>query len=257
VPDIVAEPRFLLLLAVIAVAGVARGMSGFGSGMIVGPVAGALYGPKWSLVTIAILDALPMIPVTLPALKHAVWREIVPVAIGSFLFVPVGIAILKAGDPIVLRWIISGAILACIAVLWSGWRYRGPRNAAVSVAAGGVAGTLSGIAQIPGPPVIAYWMASGLPAVVVRANLLTFFLIGEFVTMGNLWAAGLLEHGPVTIGITAMPVYFLALLAGWALFGLASERIYRLVTFGLIVAAAILALPLWDGAFAGFAVMVG
>jgi hypothetical protein len=75
--------------------------------------------------------------------------------------------------------------------------------------------------------------------------------------MGNLWAAGLLEKGPVTIGLAAMPVYFLALLAGWALFGRAGERTYRLVTFGLIVAAAILALPLWDGAFAGLAAIVG
>jgi uncharacterized protein len=41
-PDFMSEPQFLLLLAVIAVAGVARGMSGFGTGMIVAPVAGAI-----------------------------------------------------------------------------------------------------------------------------------------------------------------------------------------------------------------------
>lgn len=252
-PELLTEPRFLLLACVIALAGVARGMSGFGSGMIIAPLAGAFYGPKAALVVVAILDALPMIPLTLPALKHAVWREVIPVAIGSFLFLPLGLFILRHGDPTVLRWIISAAILACVVVLWSGYRYAGPRGPAISVAAGAVAGTLSGIAQIPGPPVIAFWMASGLPALIVRANLLTFFLIGEFVTLGNLWATDMLLPGPVTIGIVTMPLYFLALLAGWRLFGLASERAYRRITFCLIIAAALLALPLWDGAIARLA----
>ena len=126
----------------------------------------------------------------------------VPLAIGSFLFLPLGLLILRHGDPILLRWIISAAILACVAILWSGYRYAGPRGPAVSVAAGAVAGTLSGIAQIPGPQVIAYWMASGLPALIVRANLLTLFLIGEFVTLGNLWFTDMLEPEPVTIEVT-------------------------------------------------------
>lgn len=243
--DLAIEPRFWLLLATIAVAGVARGMSGFGTGMIVAPVAGALYGPQWALAIIVIIDVLPTIPVTLPALRHAQWREVLPVTAGALLFFPLGLAILEAGDPVALRWLISAAILACVAVLWSGWRYAGPRNAAVSAAAGGVAGTLSGIAQIPGPPVIAYWLASGAPAVIVRANLLTFFLLGEFIAVGNLWFAGLFERGPLSIGFAAMPVYFAALLVGSRLFGLASDRTYRLVTFGLIIAAAVLALPVW------------
>ena len=43
---------FALLLLVILFAGVARGLSGFGNGMIVAPVAGAIYGPKAALALI-------------------------------------------------------------------------------------------------------------------------------------------------------------------------------------------------------------
>jgi hypothetical protein len=46
-------------------------------------------------------------------------------------------------------------------------------------------------------------------------------------------------------------------MTGWRLFGLASDRTYRLVTYWLIVLAAILALPLWDGAFAILAAWLG
>jgi uncharacterized membrane protein YfcA len=138
-------------------------------------------------------------------------------------------------------------------VLATGYRYRGPRNIATSLGVGGVAGVLSGIASIPGPPVIAYWIASDYPALIVRANLLSLFLISNFVSATNIWAAGLFQRDVVITGLFCMPPYFIGLLIGWRFFGLASERTYRLVTFGLILLSAFLALPLFDGVFTGLA----
>ncbi len=233
----------LILIATVAIAGVARGLSGFGTGMIVAPVAAALYGPKAALVIIVILDSLPTVPLTLPVLKIARWREVLPVGAGLALFLPLGVYILKNGDPTALRWCICIAILLCAAGLWGGWRYSGPRGLPISFGVGGIAGTLAGIASIPGPPVIFYWLATNLPAAVVRANLLALFLLGEFLSIGNLWAAGLFERSVVVLGIAATPLYFVGLIVGWRLYGLASEATYRRVTFCLIVAAAVLAVP--------------
>lgn len=247
----------MTLLATVLVAGVAKGLSGFGTGMIVAPVAGALYGPKAALVIIVIIDSLPSLPVALPATRIAHWREVLPVLFGLFLLYPAGIWVLTNGDEEVLRWLICLAILACVVVLRSGWRYHGPRNAPVSLGVGGVAGVLSGIASIPGPPVIAYWMASSLPAAIVRANLLTLFLLSEFVSIGNLWFAGLFERGVVMLSLMAMPVYLAGILGGGAMFSRGSERLYRTVAFGLIVLAAVLALPAFDGAFDALVGMVG
>lgn len=247
----------LTLFAVVLVAGVARGLSGFGTGMIVAPVAGALYGPKAALAIIVIIDSLPAIPVTLPALRIARWREVLPVALGMLLLFPAGVYLLTSGDAGVLRWLISISIFACVAVLYTGWRWRGSRNPVVSLGVGGVAGVLSGLASIPGPAVIAYWMAGGLPAAIVRANLLTLFFLGEFVSIGNLWFAGLFEPDVVGMGVMAAPVYFAGILAGWWAFGLAGENAYRLVTFGLIVLSALLALPVFDQLFHGIAAALG
>jgi uncharacterized membrane protein YfcA len=242
-----------VLLAVVFVAGIARGMSGFGSGMIVGPVAGAIYGPPAALAILVILDSLPAIPITIPAMRIARWREVLPVFFGLFLLFPLGIYILTHGDVTTLRWIIALTIFASVAVLMTGYRYRGPRTIATSLSVGGVSGLLSGIASIPGPPVIAYWLASDLPVAIVRANLLTFFLIGEIVSVGNIWAAGLFERGIVMVGVCGIPFYFTGLVIGGRCFGLASDRTYRVVTFALILLAAFLALPLFDGLFTGLA----
>jgi len=246
-----------VLLAVVLVAGLARGLSGFGTGMIVAPVAGALYGPKAALAIIVLIDSVPTIPVTIPALRIARWREVLPVAAGLFLFFPAGIWLLVNGDEGLLRWLICLAILACVAVLWFRWTYRGPRNAAVSLGVGGVAGIMSGVASIPGPPVIAYWMTAGLPAALVRANMLTLFFIGEFVSIGNLWLAGLFEREVVTRAIVAAPVYFAGITAGTLAFSAGGERLYRVATFGLILLAAVLAMPLFDSLFAAVAGLFG
>lgn len=248
--EFLSDPRLIALLAVVAVAGVARGMSGFGTGMIVAPVAAALYSPRWAIVILVVIDLLPIIPITIPALRIARWREVLPIFAGLFLFFPVGLYILRNSDPVLLRWGISAAIFACVIMLWSGWRYSGRRTNPLSLATGSVAGVLSGIASIPGPPVLVYWLASAYSAAIIRANLLVLFFLAEFVSVGNLALAGMFERGPVMVALAATPVYFAGLLVGGRLFGLASERTYRLVTYWLIVLAAALALPLWDGVFA-------
>lgn len=246
----------MVLLAVVFIAGIARGMSGFGSGMIVAPVAGAVFSPTAALVIMVIIDSLPTVPVTIPAMRIARWNEVLPVFFGLLLLFPLGIYILIHGDITILRWLIAFAIFASAAVLMTGYRYKGPRNVVTSLGVGGVAGLFSGIASIPGPPVIAYWMASDFPAAIVRANLLTLFLIGEVVSVANIWAAGLFERDIVIVGLLCVPFYFSGLLIGWRFFGLASERTYRLVTFGLILLSAFLALPIFDRLFAGLAALL-
>jgi uncharacterized membrane protein YfcA len=242
-----------VLVAVVLVAGIARGMSGFGSGMIVAPVAGAVHGPTSALVILFILDSLPTVPITVPAMRIARWHEVLPAFAGLFLLYPLGVFILVHGDVTVLRWIIAIAIFASVAVLALNWRYRGPRNLATSFGAGGVAGVLSGIAAIPGPPVIAYWMASDYPAAIVRANLLSFFALEALISAIVLSAAGLIEWQVVIVGLICAPFYFAGLTLGGRLFHRASEQSYRFFTFVLILLAAFLALPLFDGVFASLA----
>ena len=248
-PDI--DARLVALAVAVLFAGLARGFAGFGNGMIAAPAAAALYGPKAALVIILVLDSLPVIPVTIPAFRHASWRELLPIVAGAALFIPAGIWVLKQGDPKLLRWAISAVVFACVALLWSGWRYTGPRSTSAAAAVGAASGFLSGFAAIPGPPVILYWLASPAPALVVRANLLVFLFLGEFIAGANIWLAGLLTASSVMTGALVAPVYFLAIGIGWWLFGRAGEDTYRRITFIMILVSATLALPALDGVLRG------
>lgn len=240
------DTSFALLALTITLAGVVRGLSGFGSGLIIAPVAAALYDPVTAVAMLVVIDSLPTLPVTLPVVKLARWREVLPVLAGMAMLVPLGVYILKHTDTMILRWIICIAILTCVAILWSGWRYRGSRGLPVSIAVGGLSGLLSGIAALPGPPVVIYWMASSLPTAIIRANLLTLFLFSEVFSAANLWAAGLFNRERLLLGLVLTPLYALSVYLGGKLYGAASDAVYRRLALTLVAAAALLALPATD-----------
>ncbi|QBK31701.1 sulfite exporter TauE/SafE family protein [Roseitalea porphyridii] len=235
------------VIAAVAVAGVVRGFSGFGTAMIVVPIAAAAYSPQIAVVIVALIDTLPMVPLIAAAWPRADWRQLPPILAGYAIALPLGLWFLIAGDPTLLRWFMSVVIFIVVAVLWSGWYYTGPRNLPVRMAVGGMSGFLGGAASIAGPPVILYWMALRTGAGVVRANLIIFLAAAELFAIAGLYVSGLFTARSVSLGIACMPVYLVALFVGARLFGMASEAGYRRVALIIVACAALLALPALDG----------
>ncbi|MEC9343231.1 MAG: sulfite exporter TauE/SafE family protein, partial [Pseudomonadota bacterium] len=245
-----ADPALYAFLAVIALAGVVRGFSGFGAGMIIAPTGAALYSPQIAIIALFVLDFGPsniMVPGAWPKVN---WREVLPVALGYVLALPAGLYFLKFGDPVVLRWCISATILVVVAVLWSGWIYRGPRTPPVSVLVGSLGGFLGGAVGIGGPPAVIYWMAARTGAGNVRANLVVLFAITQLTVLAGLVVADLFTWRATVIGLAGIPVYLAGLLIGMRLFGRASEQVYRRVALVLVLAAALMTTPALDGLLA-------
>ena len=247
IAQIFADPAFQIVLIAVIIAGVARGFSGFGTGMIVAPVAAAMFSPQIALIILVVMDSWPAIVPTILARKKVQWSEVFPILIGFVVALPLGIAFIKFGDPVLLRWFISLVIFVSVTILWSGWQYRGPRNFPISASIGAMCGFLGGSTQIPGPPAIIYWMASKQGATVIRANILMLFFLTEFISMGGYYLGGLFTWQSALKGIAASPIFFLGILTGSKLFTLASEQTFRTITFLLIVCSALLSLPVLDG----------
>jgi hypothetical protein len=234
------------LVALAAVAGLVRGFAGFGGALIFVPLASAMIGPLPAAVMLWLMDTLPSLPIALPALRRTEWRTIIPVAVGSALTTGLGVWWLKAGDPVILRWTIAGFIFASVAVLWSGWRYDGPRPLWASLSVGGLSGFFGGAAQVSGPPVLIYWLAGAEPAALIRANVISLFTLTT-VSTGIIMALGGLFSWPVFLAaLWIAPAYALALVIGQHFFGLTTEANFRRIAFGLILLAGFAALPVFD-----------
>ena len=243
---ILSSPGMTIVLAVILIGGIVRGFSGFGSGMIIGPTTAAILGPKTALAMLVIIDSLPTLFLAWPARKRVDWSEIIPVVLGYALLVPIGVWFLKTGNPVHLRWFITISILAAVAVLWSGWRYTGPRSTPVSVAVGGLGGFMGSAAQLPGPPTIIYWLASGLSAGTVRANMIVYLFLTDIAVAGGYFLGGIFTFEAITKGIVAAPVYLAGILLGAKLFGKTNDVTYKTIAFVIILISAISSMPALD-----------
>jgi uncharacterized protein len=244
--DQVADPATVLWLAIAAaVAGLVRGLSGFGSAMIFVPIAGALTSPSTAVVLLFVTDELLTLPMVVAATKRCSWREVLLLAAGAACTVPVGVWLLVVLDPTLMRWVISSLILVLVAVLASGWRWRRPPSQVSTVAVGGASGLTGGMTGLGGPPVILFWMAGQDGPAQVRANIIVFLTFtGVFNFVGYV-VGGLITDERVALGLALTPAYGLALLLGVWLFRFATPRFFRGLALGLCALAALTGMPLF------------
>lgn len=240
------EPAMLLIIAIVFITGIVRGFAGFGSGMIIGPTTAALFGPQMALAMLSIIEALPTIPLAWSVRRGANWKELIPVVTGYAVLAPFGIWLLKSGDPLALRWFISVSILIAVAILCSGWKYTGPRNKVVSFSFGGLGGFMGAAVALPGPSVLIYWLASVAKAVEVRANMIWYLLLTDFIVIMGYLAADIFTYEALYRALLCIPGYLIGIWLGTRFFSGASERLYRNVAFVMILIAAITSLPVLD-----------
>ncbi len=228
-------------------AGVVRGFAGFGTAMIYLPVAGQVLSPFEALTTLIIKDlTAPLIHVP-RAMRDGQPGDVLRLAVGAALAVPVGVWLLTLVEPEVFRWGVSLVALGLLAVLISGLRYRGPLTRPLIFATGATGGLLGGSVGLPGPPVILLYMASTLPPKAIRANNMLYLILADAILLAVLAWKGLLVGAAVAIGALMILPYLVGNWLGGYLFRPGHEMLYRRVAYAIIAASAILGLPIWDG----------
>jgi uncharacterized protein len=247
IPTDVTTGTALAICVIAFVSGAARGFSGFGSALIFMPLASSLAAPRLVAALLLVIDFVAAAPLVPNAFKHADRKATAIMVAGALVGVPIGTWFLSRLDPVTTRWIISGFVTALLALLLSGWRYRGKDQAAISVGVGGLSGFCSGLAQTGGPPIVGYWLGRPIPAPIARANILLFFGASDFFSLVSYGVTGLITLESIRFSLLVGPVYGIGVGFGASLFGRASDRLFRAICYGLIVLAVIVGLPLLDG----------
>lgn len=243
---VLSEHRFWVAAAVAAVAGAARGFSGFGSSLIYIPLISMLYDPKIAAASVILIDVVTGVPYGIKAFPESEWRDVGPLTAMSLLTLPLGTYLLLALDPVWVRWFICGFTLFALPILASGWRYHGKPKLPITLGVGAVAGVASGLAQIGGPPVVLYWLGGALKTATARANMFVFFAVLGIAACINYFVEGLYTKETLAL-VVLLGIPFTALFFSGALsFHRASDEIYRRICYGVIAFAGIVSLPLFD-----------
>lgn len=241
------DAGLIWLLASVIVAGLVRGFAGFGSAMIIMPVAASVLTPVQAVIFLAAAELLGPLPNLSSALRIGTKRDIGLLLAGVVVALPLGLWGLSVMSPEPFGWIVSGVVFALLALLVTGWRYGGVLNRPLVLGTGALGGFMTGFAGIAGPPVIMLYMASKLPISVIRANFLLYLVGIDLLLFAMLWGAGLLLWPVVALGLMMGIPNVLANIIGARLFDPQSERVFRTVAYIVIALSAIAGLPLWKG----------
>lgn len=234
------------LIAASFTAGLVRGFTGFGSGLVLLPVVAIYLSPVAAITAMTIADFFGPIPILRKALRSVHLPDLGRLCFAMMVGLPVGVAVLLVLDPDLFRFAVSGVAAIMLVLLVSGARYSGTLTPPLIYATGGLAGLLGGVAGLPGPPIILLYLASQLPAIVVRGTTMAFLFVYDMVLFGVYAINGALLFSAIWLGLVLAIPNVLGNILGAALFRADYERFYRAAAYTIIASSALSGLPVWD-----------
>jgi uncharacterized membrane protein YfcA len=250
--EILAQARAPMVPAALVaalLAGLARGFSGFGSGLIFMPIASAALGPRVAVASLLIFDFLVAGLPVLRKIRDIEIRGLLPVAIGISLFTPVGGWIAAHGNPVVIRWCLSAVVFLAIALLTAGLKWHGRETLPVALAVGALSGTLGGMAALSGIVIVIYWLGRDIAPDRLRRNMFTLLLLTAVVQAATFALNGMLTEQVFAIAILMLVPYIAGTWAGSMVFTWASPQTFRKIVYVMILCSGVIGLPLFDPLF--------
>ena len=223
---------FEFYLAVLAVffAGILRGFSGFGVGMVLVPSLSLLYSPVTAVITVVLLEIVPSIQLFPDAIKKCHWQSVVPMSLTALITIPIGSLILIHTNADVMRIVIAMLIIISVLILAVGWKYKGAYTPMSSVMTGAASGLISGASSLGGLPIILYYLSGRLSTSVARASIVIFLVFTALLSVTTFSLHGVISKDILIRAVWLVPPFIVAIWIGGRLFGQVSESTFRAIT---------------------------
>jgi uncharacterized membrane protein YfcA len=229
----------VIALGAVALAGIVRGLTGFGAAMIIVTSLSAIYDPISAVIILTIIDIPGVIPLAPSIYRHARWNVVLLLFVAALPAIPLGVWLLSVADEVVMRRLIASSVLLFALLSAAGWELKQTPNLAAKLSIGAMSGCLSGAAGLGGPPIILYFLSQKLPKEVLRACALVFLLLSGLVAVVFYYARGLISIQHLEFFLIGAPIYITSMWAGARIFKSVSESTFRKIVIGLVCAIAL------------------
>jgi uncharacterized membrane protein YfcA len=169
--------QLLCLSAISLLAGMAKGVSGFGAALIMAPLFGLFLPATEVGAMIVLLHAATSLQGMTCWLGLVRWKAVVPLALVALACTVLTLQLVVAGDNVCLHHVIGLAVLAVTALRLHGWRWRHEAGIAPTLVAGMISGVMTALGGIGGVPAVYYFSGCCKEGAALRANLLGYFAV--------------------------------------------------------------------------------
>jgi len=210
------------------------GLTGFGIGLVSLAILPFLLPPATVVPLITIFCGGFACVMSFQLRRDIQWPQLTHLLLGTCLGTPLGVWVLDACPPTVLKRLIGAVLMAVVMIEWYGAYPAKLSGRYWGLSAGALAGVLGGAIATPGPPVILYAVAQGWPPHLMKAMLQAFFLVNQAAILANQWWIGLLNREVLWLAcLYALPSTIGVILGIW-LFDRIDHRQFCRVMFVLL-----------------------
>jgi uncharacterized membrane protein YfcA len=232
--------HFLALIACVFAAALLRGFTGFGFAAAAVPMLSLLMPPAQVVPLVLLLQTAVGLPDLRAAARLCDWRSIRWLVVGMIVGTPAGLVVLHALSPATARLAIGLLLAAGVLMLAFGRRISEPVSRPTTIAVGLASGIMNGLAAIPGPPVVAFFLAMPHPAGVVRASSIVFFAMTSATALAPLALHGAVGRTELIWAALALPCLFGGSRLGARFFHHARPQHHRWTALAVLGALAVL-----------------
>lgn len=228
-----------LLLAAIFAAGFLRGVTGFGFALAAVPFISMVVPPLHAVIVVQILQ-LAMAPIDLAQNhKHIDRRSLTWLFAGAALVAPGAAMLATRLNPDVMRTAVALFVLLGLFAILREARIPAGRGPALS--AGAMAGLMAGLAAMPGPPAVAYFLGRGTDKAVSRASLLVFFAgTAGFVLLTMMMTSQAVTWAIGKTALIGLPALLAGTMLGTKLFERLGDGSYRKAALAVLLISALM-----------------
>ncbi len=239
------SPAYVLLAgAIIFLSAILRGFTGFGFALAAVPLLTLILPPRDVVIVSLLLQFVTGGIEFQHASKLVDGNSLKGLMAGALVATPVGYLALVAMTPDAARLVIAGCSITALLVTSAKWCEKYIKFIP-AFAIGTASGVMNGMAAMPGPPVVAYYLAHHVPRNTARASMIIFFLMTATIGICSALVVGGISRSQVILAAAMTPLLILGNRLGKMIFDRASQEIYRRVAFLILLISA--AAASWKG----------
>jgi uncharacterized membrane protein YfcA len=227
--------------AIVAAAGLAQGLSGFGFSLVSIPLLALVVPVKAAIVGGAILGLVQSGQIVAREHRHVEWRSAAVLVAAAVVGMPIGLLVITRVPEEPLQVVIAVTVLVFTTVLWR--RVRLPTDSLpAEVGVGFTSGMLSTSTGMSGPPLVIALQARGVAPSAFRATLAIVFVCGSAISLLLFWSRGLMTDEALRVAVAGLPGLLVGIIVGELAFRRVDHERFRRIVLVLLVASAVLAL---------------
>ena len=221
---------------ILAVASFVFGLTGFGIGLVALALLPFFISPTTVVPLITLYCAAFALVMTIQLRRDVMLPQLVVLLIGTVCGAPIGVWMLEACPPSLLKRLIGLILMGVVVIEWADAYPEKLSGCHWGLGAGALAGVLGGAIGTPGPPVILYAVAQGWSPRVMKAMLQAFFLVNQSVIVVHHWWAGLVTREVMWLACLYVVPSALGVTMGMHLFERIDQVRFRRLLFALLFA---------------------